>query len=171
MALFAISDLHFGHNNVIEYDGRPFGSIDQMNEALIENWNNTVGPTDTVFVLGDFSLRGETWPLDQLAGHLHLIWGNHDTNKVRNHPRWLTSDYYKSQKHGGVRFHMTHAPHESWFGSGHGSIHLHGHCHGKMRKRPNRWDMWVGNWDYRPQSMDYFVEHRTGRDRWKHDPA
>lgn len=51
-----ISDTHFSHNNIIRYTGRPFQSVDEMNEKLIENWNALVEPQDIVFFLGDFGL-------------------------------------------------------------------------------------------------------------------
>ena len=47
------SDLHFGHRNVIRFCQRPFEDEKHMGPKLIENWNNTVGDNDIVFVLGD----------------------------------------------------------------------------------------------------------------------
>ena len=47
------SDLHLGHRNVIRFCDRPFKDEKEMGEKLIENWNNTVGENDIVFVLGD----------------------------------------------------------------------------------------------------------------------
>lgn len=32
-----ISDLHFGHENIIAFDNRPFQNAQEMNEALIRN--------------------------------------------------------------------------------------------------------------------------------------
>ncbi len=51
---FYISDLHIGHANAIRFDKRPFADIDEMNRAIIDNWNSRVKAEDTVYVLGDF---------------------------------------------------------------------------------------------------------------------
>ena len=37
--VFAISDLHFGHKNIIRYCDRPFASVEQMNEIILERLN------------------------------------------------------------------------------------------------------------------------------------
>ena len=49
-----ISDLHFGHANIIRFDGRPFKNTDEMEETLVDNWNSVTQPEDTVYILGDF---------------------------------------------------------------------------------------------------------------------
>lgn len=41
-----ISDLHFGHKNVIRFDHRPFCDIDEMDHSLIKLWNSRVQPDD-----------------------------------------------------------------------------------------------------------------------------
>ena len=53
MKTFFTSDLHFGHENVIKFDERPFNSVEEMDEELIKRWNNKVGKGDIVYVLGD----------------------------------------------------------------------------------------------------------------------
>lgn len=50
MKIFFTSDLHFGHKNIIQYDQRPFSSVDEMDAALIERWNRKVSPEDLVYV-------------------------------------------------------------------------------------------------------------------------
>ena len=49
------ADLHFGHENIIKFCSRPFDSVEAMNKALINNWNQAVGYDDDVYVLGDFT--------------------------------------------------------------------------------------------------------------------
>lgn len=51
--IYLTSDCHFNHLNIIKL-GRPFSSIEEMNETIVSNWNDTVGEEDTVYVLGDF---------------------------------------------------------------------------------------------------------------------
>ena len=51
------SDWHFGHRNVIDYCNRPFSSVEEMNDKLVELWNNTIKPEDEVWFLGDFSMN------------------------------------------------------------------------------------------------------------------
>lgn len=80
MTIYFTSDQHFGHRNVIDYCARPFTDLDEMHAAMVSRWNETVQPSDVVYVLGDFAL-GRRWLgeiLPQLAGEKHLIVGNHD---------------------------------------------------------------------------------------------
>lgn len=51
---YYIADLHFCHTNIINFDNRPFFSVDEMNRELISNWNSVVTNNDTVMILGDF---------------------------------------------------------------------------------------------------------------------
>ena len=77
-----IGDTHFYHKNIIEYENRPFNSVEEMNEALIKNWNNKFGKQDRVFMLGDFTFnpKKHTKELcDRLNGYKILVMGNHDT--------------------------------------------------------------------------------------------
>lgn len=51
--VFFTSDLHFGHENVIRFDNRPFETVEEMDAELIRRWNARVGKGDLVYVLGD----------------------------------------------------------------------------------------------------------------------
>ena len=78
---FYIADWHYGHANIIAYDNRPFTSVAEMNETLIENWNKAVSPGDMVYVLGDmfWCKSSEAVPvLEGLNGQKILVRGNHD---------------------------------------------------------------------------------------------
>jgi len=78
---FVTSDHHFGHLRISELAGRSFGSVDEMNAAMIDRWNAIVGADDVVLHLGDLALG----PIEQsvaltarLNGRRLLVPGNHD---------------------------------------------------------------------------------------------
>lgn len=81
---FFISDTHFNHNKPFVYAARGFKTIEDMNEAIIANWNRVVEDGDKVFVLGDFALGNDLEGIDKilhrLSGEIHLIRGNHCTD-------------------------------------------------------------------------------------------
>ena len=75
-----IADTHFGEDNILRYENRPFENTDQMDAELISRWNTAVNSSDTVFLLGDFGAEGyESEVLSKLNGTKILIKGNHDT--------------------------------------------------------------------------------------------
>ena len=86
MNVFIISDTHFNHKNIIEYSGRPFKTVEEMNEEMIKRWNNKVGKDDFVMHLGDFALGNKEEVVkirDRLNGNIILLKGNHDNKSVR----------------------------------------------------------------------------------------
>ena len=54
---YYISDLHFGHANVMRYDSRPFANPDEMDAEIVRRWNSVVTDKDKVYILGDISWR------------------------------------------------------------------------------------------------------------------
>ena len=89
MKRYLIADTHFGHANIIEYEKRPFDTVEEMDEKLIELWNSTVGKDDLIYVLGDFTLSRRLCVIESLVKRLHgrkiLIMGNHDTRKPKDY--------------------------------------------------------------------------------------
>ena len=84
---YYIADTHFGHQNILSFTKRPFSSIEEMEKALISNWNSTITDNDEVYIVGDLFYR-EHHPeriLSQLKGKKTLIIGNHDEH-------WLTDE-------------------------------------------------------------------------------
>ena len=78
---YYISDCHFGHNNVIGFDKRPFPDVVSMDTYMIAAWNNKVTNSDEVIMLGDFSFMDNNHTqmlLSQLKGRITLVRGNHD---------------------------------------------------------------------------------------------
>ncbi|MFD2442634.1 metallophosphoesterase [Bacillus sp. CGMCC 1.16607] len=85
MDYFFISDPHFGHN--LAFSQRPFDTIEEMDQVIIDNVRNTVKSNDIVFWLGDmFFAKSER--RFEIAGQLtakgrHIvILGNHDRGRI-----------------------------------------------------------------------------------------
>lgn len=79
-----ISDLHLGHNQPFVYEKRGFQSIEEHNETLLANLKACVGEDDNLFILGDLTLGdldAAAAFLRQIPGHVHIILGNHDTER------------------------------------------------------------------------------------------
>ena len=74
MKKWFIADTHFSHANIIKYAGRPFATVEEMDRALIENWNKCVGEDDQVLFLSDFGL-GDVARMNRI-GFL-LSWKEH----------------------------------------------------------------------------------------------
>lgn len=130
------SDTHFGHANVINLAVRPFVDAREMENVLVANINACVAPSDTLYHLGDFSMKigieEEARILKRIrCRDIRVLPGNHDRHLaelaslglVRVEPPIL------ELKLDGRRFPMCHYPIADWAGKGRGSIHLHGHIH------------------------------------------
>lgn len=87
--LYFTADWHFGHKNIIEYCKRPFKTVDEMNEALIVNYNEKVSNSDTCIFVGDFVFYDQEYTCTELLKRLNgkkiLVKGNHD---------WLSNKKY-----------------------------------------------------------------------------
>ena len=83
---YYISDLHLFHRNVTRegknFDHRPFNNLKEMHSIIKEKWNAKVTNSDTVYILGDMTMRGTQEELiafvSMLKGHKILVRGNHD---------------------------------------------------------------------------------------------
>ena len=133
---YFISDLHFGHINCLAFDNRPFNSISEHDEYIINSWNETVGIEDDVYILGDISWYNSTKTIEifkQLNGRLHLIKGNHDDNLLKN--RELRSlfievrNYCEVASGDGKSIVLCHYPIPCFRNHYYGWYHLYGHVH------------------------------------------
>ena len=136
------SDNHFGHKNIIEFSKRPFASVEEMNETMIERWNEKIGKDDDVYHVGDFALLAAPklrQLLDRLNGKIHLIAGNHERAALECADKFVwIKDYYEltvsdPDAHQGQRFIVLfHYAMRVWNASHYGTWHLYGHSHGEL---------------------------------------
>jgi calcineurin-like phosphoesterase family protein len=159
------SDTHFGHNNVIGYCNRPFTSVVEMNNSIIENWNRVVCDDDIVFHLGDVQLGGGNKLMDEifplLKGHIILILGNHDGKNLKRRHIDLIDDCFEqlTVNIDGINCILSHYP---LCISGKNPTHefnLHGHLHSVNDKtndvcnvllQKNHYDVGVDNNNFTP---------------------
>jgi calcineurin-like phosphoesterase family protein len=166
--IYFTSDLHFGHESIIKFCNRPFGSVEAMNKALINNWNTTVGYEDEIYILGDFTndIGKAKRYLPALNGKKYMIAGNHD--KWLNTPE-ETNFYFEWVKEyavingKGFKWVLFHYPLAEWAGFYSGSIHLHGHVHNRQISKSwnnsivRAFNVGVDVNDYKPISIDALI--------------
>ena len=80
---YVISDLHFGHGNVSDFEPSRKqvtvdGGFDTQEDMLIAKWNSVVTAEDTVVILGDYAFKGIQDYTRKLNGYKALVRGNHD---------------------------------------------------------------------------------------------
>lgn len=84
MQIFVTSNQQFGRPGAIKKYDRPFSSLEEMNNTLIENWNLTVSENDVVYVLGNLGWDPTTTEkcINKLNGHIYFIEGEFDKATV-----------------------------------------------------------------------------------------
>lgn len=168
--VFFTSDLHFYHKNICKYCNRPFETLDEMHETLINNWNNVVKETDTVFILGDIGFCGYEKLealVSRLNGKKYLIQGNHDSDKIvyRLHEANLIEGYYKltditiigDEECPDQDLTLCHFPMIDWYNKEKGAWMIHGHQH-QLPETPScsikHWDVGVDKNNLIPVSFE-----------------
>lgn len=133
--IYVISDTHFGHENSLKWTDsegnklRPFNTVDDLNNTIITNWNNTVTNQDHVYHLGDVVINKKYLDLvKQLNGHKRLVRGNHDIESTSKFIEVEFKEIYGVRVFPGLKCILSHFPihieclREDW-------INVHGHLH------------------------------------------
>lgn len=126
--IFLISDTHFDHYNIISFCNRPFKSTAEMNQTIIDNWNSVVSDNDTVYHLGDWTLRPSMMDyFKKLNGQIICIHGSHDRFYGKGYK--YHSDILRTPTH---TFKLIHDPKYgiTWKG-----WVIHGHHHNNQLRR------------------------------------
>ncbi len=185
--IFFTSDLHFGHENVIRFDNRPFNTVEEMDEEMIKRWNAKVGKGDIVYVLGDFIWKAATNEavsiIRRLNGQIILIKGNHDRflhNAAAKKALAGIKDYDDicvTLEDGTTRrCILSHYFIPFYNGHRYQAIHLHGHSHlteeaaeeiritAELNEKG--YDLKIYNvgcmyWNYTPVTLDEILERKA----------
>ena len=161
------SDPHFGHRGIIDLCGRPYQSVDQMNEALINNYNSVVGADDYVLWAGDaffMSFAKSKAILDRLNGTKALVIGNHDRSADRMSAMgFALVCELATISIAGKPVRVCHYPYQ-WAANDErcmayptkkyeNEILMHGHTHSSERVIGNMIHVGCDAWNYTPASL------------------
>lgn len=160
-----ISDTHFFHTNMLKFTFedekgrtqrvRPFNSLEEMHEYMIEKWNSVVDYDDYVYHLGDVTFqyhRGFNELMSHLNGKKRLILGNHDKIKGTNLLDWFEKvELWKGFKE--YNFTAVHIP-LMLSSLRDGAYCVHGHTHRNSLNNPNYINVSVEVRDYTPVHID-----------------
>ncbi len=159
-SVFLTSDTHFGHINICNftnYDGspvRPWNDVQEMDEEMVKRWNNTVGPKDKVYHLGDVVINRRCLAImDRLNGDKVLIRGNHDIFRLSDYTPYFRDVRGCHVMNGMI---LTHIPISkdslARFG-----CNIHGHTHGNRVRKLRGVNVKTGEMLYSDEiDPDYF---------------
>lgn len=169
--IYFTADLHFGHENIIKYDNRPFNNVEKMDAELIRRWNNKVKKDDIVYVLGDISWYNNEKTANickQLNGEKHLIKGNHDRIGGKVKACFESIADYAEIRIDDKKLVLCHYPIHMYNGQHQGAIMLYGHVHNSAEDALTQnikdrlhniigsaimYNVGCMHWDYEPVSL------------------
>ena len=174
--IFFSSDQHFGHRNVVKFCNRPYADEKEMGKALIENWNNVVGPDDIIVTMGDFFWFNDSQSIkrvvNQLNGTIYMVLGNHDKKESfrRCDPEKLIildgiSHIFLRCEDDNRWYEKTfeivccHYPLMTWSHRDRGAINLFGHIHSGWMRSCDDYDQMLPLW--RGQQLDVGVDNQN----------
>lgn len=176
--IYFTSDTHFGHQNIIKYCGRPFRDKYEMDRVIVENWNTTVKPDDTVYHLGDVIFYGSDKAnafIQGLNGHKIVMRGNHDKGLHRLKGYGFEEAYNNLQLtlSNGLEVNLSHYPYKEHYVddpyfkpkllarslADDGKWLLCGHVHEKWKNVDKMVNVGVDVWDFKPVSEDELIKY------------
>ena len=133
MNVFFTADPHYAHYNILRYTSRPWNNVDEMNEGLIKNWNDTVPKGDSItYIVGDFAWKDHNKFLSRLNGKKVLIIGSHDHMSQEVYKNFTEVCINKMLKIDGKFYFLNHTCQRVWERSIHGVPHIFGHSHARL---------------------------------------
>ena len=186
MEIWMTSDTHFSHNKSFLFKPRGFNSVEEMNENIVERWNNIVKENDIIFHLGDVALINTEEAINYikiLKGNIKWIRGNHCTeSKIQMICKYcsniqlignINTSWAYMLKYSKFSLYLSHYPtltanfDDKKF-SQH-VINLHGHTHQQTNflnpTNPFMYHVGLDSHDYTPVHIDNVIADI--RQRWE----
>lgn len=159
---YLIADPHYGHEKILKYElmRSAFKSVEDMNEALIDNWNSVVNKYDRVFVLGDLCWGTKNIHYaSRLKGIKYLIGGNHDNAPTMKYLEHFHKVVGCMSYKGGI---LTHIPvQEEQFHRF--TFNMHGHLHSSELIDIRYINVSCEHHDFKPKTFDQLIERQVER--------
>jgi calcineurin-like phosphoesterase family protein len=171
--IYFTADLHLGHTNIIAHTNRPFATVEEMDEVLLNNWNAKVQKNDTVYIVGDLFFY-KSYPIEEslqaMNGKKHLIIGNHDKNwmkKVDLSKHFESVELMAEISDGSHAITLCHYPMMTWNRFSQGEYLIYGHIHNNrndsywplLSTMDNALNAGVEINNYEPVTFDELVEN------------
>lgn len=136
--------------------------MEEMNTAMVNNWNSVVTDDDVVIHAGDvmFGDKKKCGPfINQLKGQKILISGNHDPKEVVLNECWMNSAQQLDFEYDGYIFHIKHWPFKEKIEPKENVIFCHGHTHNNIPQLTNNQiSLCVEHWNFAPVSIETIIE-------------
>lgn len=171
--IWLTSDLHFNHDKDFIWKARGFESVQEMNEAIVKNFNSVVAPEDTVYILGDnmmgMDMNSGLAYLRRLNGIKYAAIGNHDTDArieaYRKAGIFADIQFGYRIKVKGKVYILTHYPTVTANGDDLRVVNLYGHTHQEQsnffEERPYMYHVGLDSHDCFPVDMETVVADIT----------
>lgn len=185
--IWVTSDSHFGHAKCLQFDVpcraclgaavswcadchgtrlvkmRPFATVQEMDEYIIDQWNAVVKPQDKVYHLGDVAMNRKHLPtIARCHGHRRLVRGNHDIFDTSEYMEYF-DDIYGTRHFPKVGVVLSHIPlHPESVKPGY--INIHGHLHNNQPQGhlgPLYYNVCVEMTEYRPLTLGEVKERHA----------
>ena len=175
--IYYISDTHFRDQAIFDKCKRPFKTLSEMEQTIINNWNNKVRVDDVVYVLGDLVKDDDTAAIqifNKLKGHKHLIVGNHDhqlLERIEKLELFETIKFIDLILDNNRKVCLCHYPLMDWMEFNRNGILVYGHIHNKTAKHGDAYKMikefyktlpayncGVDVCDFEPKTLDELIQ-------------
>jgi calcineurin-like phosphoesterase family protein len=158
MNRFVISDHHLGHENSLKLANRPFSTLEEQLEVMVERHNAVIKPQDKVYFLGDVAVKPQGLRLlSRFNGIKILIKGNHDRMTLKEYAKHFTDIRGCYHYNKSILTHIPVHPLQLEFRF---KLNIHGHSHNFILDDKRYVNVCVEPLDYTPVNLDELIEQR-----------
>lgn len=136
MTRYFISDPHFRHKNITEFERHNFNSVQEHDAFLLkcfEKWARKLKPEDEFWVLGDWGETEFLFVINMFQCKTCFVMGNHDAQADIDKFRLHFDEVYEYPVYLSNKLVVSHLPVAVF----EDQINIHGHLHGAVLDSDN----------------------------------